>query len=70
MIEKAYELTDEDKRNIAYFWLERGNLERWVGWERAKPSIARQFPEILQAWENYKASNRMLDVVVKYLTET
>ncbi len=59
------ELTEEDIRSISYFWLEKHDLERWAGWEEAKPAVARQFPELLKAWEDYKTNARTLDAVVK-----
>ena len=61
-----YKLTDEDLSSIAYFWLEKGDLERWTGWEQAKPAVARQYPEILKAWEDYKTSIRTMNAVVKH----
>lgn len=62
-------LTDEDKRNISYFWTCKGDLERWSGWEAAKPALAREYPEVLKAWEDYKTSIQTLDAVVKLLDE-
>lgn len=62
-------LSHEDISSIAYFWIETGNLERWTGWERARPLIAVEYPEILNAWENYKSSMTRMDMAVKAAIE-
>lgn len=62
-------LTEEDKSDIVYFWQEKGDLTRWCGWERAKPAVAQEYPEIIKAWEDYRAAVRTLNIVVKHLAD-
>ena len=62
-------LTDEDKGDIVYFWQEKRDLSRLCSWERIKPAVAREYPEILKAWEDYLTAIRTLNAVVKQLEE-
>lgn len=54
---------DEAASMISYFWQEKGDLERWTGFNR--DYLAREFPAVLKAWEDYKASRAVLDAVVR-----
>ena len=67
MDDDTYKLTEEDKSSIVYFWEEKDDLERWSGWKKAKPAVAREYPEILKAWEDYKTSIRTMNAVVGQL---
>ena len=51
---------------IGYFWQEKGDLERWSSYDREY--LAREFPAVLKAWEDYKASRAVLDAVVRDAT--
>lgn len=64
-------LNNEQKDMIKYFWREKGNMERYACFEELKPLIAQELPEVLMAWENYKAilaeletASNILDAVV------
>jgi len=48
---------------IAYFWEEKGDLERWCDFDREY--MAKEFPAVLKAWDNYKANLLVLDAVVR-----
>lgn len=48
---------------IRYFWQETEDLERWTGFNR--DYLAREFPAVLAAWDDYKASRAVLDAVVR-----
>jgi hypothetical protein len=48
---------------IKYFWQDKGDLERFTGWEEIKP----KYPEVAKAWDDYKISMKILDCVVKCL---
>ena len=50
-------------RSIGYFWKEKGDIERFTSFDRKY--LAREFPEVLKAWDDYKASRRVLDAVVR-----
>ena len=60
-------VTEEDINSITYFWEEKGDLEAWIDWEKRKPIIERERPEIVQAWSDYQLSISTLDAVVKSL---
>lgn len=62
-------LTDEDKSDIVYFWREKGDLTRLCSWERIKPALAREYPEVLKAWEDYRTSIRTLNAVIRNLED-
>lgn len=52
---------------LKYFWEEKGNIERYVGFEAMKPKLQEQFPEVLKAWNDYKTSERIFDAVITSL---
>lgn len=60
-------MNDEDRgsmaRNLAYFWQDKDDLERYTGFDR--DVLAREFPAVLKAWDDYKASRLVLDAVVR-----
>ena len=60
-----YKLTDEDKSLIRYFWEEKGDITRFGSWEKVKPALRREFPEILKAWEDLNTAKRTLSRLVK-----
>lgn len=56
---------NEEKRNrimsdIKYFRQEKWDLERCVGFNE----FAEYYPEIIQAWNNYKLAVKVLDLLV------
>ena len=55
---------DEQKK---YFWEYKGDLERYCNFEKLKPQIQNELPEVLKAWEDYKTSIKMLDIVMDNL---
>lgn len=58
--------TREDQISmLTYFWQEKGDLERWVGFDREK--LGREFPAVLKAWDDYKASEAVLSAVIRDL---
>jgi hypothetical protein len=60
-------LTDAQISLLRYFWEEKGDLERYARFEALKPQIQEQYPELLKAWYDYKASIKIMDAVVKSL---
>lgn len=59
--------TDEELEQVAYWWLHRGDLERWSGWKECRPKLEVHCPEIVRAWDAHNASYRILsDAVKKY----
>lgn len=48
---------------IDYFWTEKGDLERWVDFDREY--LAKEFPAVLKAWDDYKASRAVMSAVVR-----
>lgn len=60
-------LTEEQIQDLKYFWLEKGDLERYCDFELLKPQIQEQIPELIKAWNDYKASIKILNLVVENL---
>lgn len=52
---------DDFRRMVCYFWLERGDPERFVSWSEAKCEEA--FPEFLFVWKQHKASRLALNAI-------
>jgi hypothetical protein len=47
---------------LSYFWEEKGNMERWVHFNRE--DMKKDFPELLKVWDDYNAAKRMIDLVI------
>ena len=56
-------LKEADLLSISHFWFEKGDLERMVGFNRDK--MREDYPAILKAWEDYKASKLILGAVIR-----
>ena len=50
---------------LRYFWQEKGDLERWVDFKR--PEVVGEFPEVIKAWNDYKAAEGILSAVIQGL---
>jgi hypothetical protein len=61
-------LTEMDLLNLQYFWQEKNDLERLIGFEELITLIKKEKPEILKAWNDYKASKKILDIVMESIT--
>jgi len=57
-------LTEQDLSSLQYFWQEKEDLERFTDFEKLKPLLEKEKPEILKAWNDYKASKKILDIVM------
>ena len=57
-------LTEEQKSSIKYFWEEYDNIERYSDFEKIKPQIQEQYPELLKAWHDYKVSIKIMNAVL------
>ncbi len=53
---------------LAYFWEDKGDLERWAGFDREH--LAREFPAVLKAWDDYKACRSVMDAVIRDMKRT
>lgn len=60
-------LTEDQIQDLRYFWQEKGDLERFCDFEELKPQIQNEYPELLKAWYDYKASIQILNLVVESL---
>lgn len=58
-------ITEQELDSIKYFWEYKGDLERYTKFEELKPKLEREYPEILKAWNDYKASIKILDLVIE-----
>jgi len=57
-------LTEQDLYTLRYFWQEREDLERFTDFEKLKPLLEKEKPEVLKAWNDYKTSKKILDIVM------
>lgn len=60
-------LTVEDLNDLQYFWQNKEDLERFSTFERLIPLLEQERPEVLKAWSDYKASKKILDIVIENL---
>jgi len=61
------ELTERNLEDLQYFWQYKGDLERFTSFEELIPLIEREKPEVLKAWNDYKTSKKILDIVMENL---
>lgn len=66
-IVKNNELTEEQINMLKYFWKETWDIEKYGHYEKIKPKIQEQIPELLTAWEQYKLSIKTMDIIVNSL---
>ena len=57
-------LTEQDLDMLKYFWQEKEDLERFTDFEKLKPLLEKEKPEVLKAWNDYKAYKKILDIVM------
>lgn len=57
-------LTDTDLNDLIYFWTYQHDLENLTSFKRLMPILEREKPEILKAWNDYKASIKILDLIM------
>ena len=57
-------LTEEDLRHIHYYWKYERNLEVYSDFDKLVPKLERWRPEIIKAWRDYKASEKIMDLVI------
>ena len=57
-------LTEQDLNMLKYFWQEKEDLERFTDFEKLKPLLEKEKPEVLKAWNNYKSSKKILDIII------
>ena len=60
-------LTEQDLDSLQYFWQEKQDLERFTDFEKLKALLEKEKPETLKAWNDYKTSKKMLDIVMDNL---
>ena len=58
-------MSDSYRMLLIYFWQERGDLERYAGFDRERMAV--EYPDILKAWDDYKASRAALSALVRDL---
>lgn len=61
------ELTESQISDLKYFWEEWGDLERMASFDDIKPMLQEEKPEVLKAWNEYKTSMKILDIIIKSL---
>ena len=61
------DLTDEDRVMLRYFQREKGDMTRWVGWERVQPILQERYPELLKAQHDLEVAEKTLDAIVRGL---
>lgn len=62
-------LTKEELSSLQYFWQEKEDLERLWNFEELVPMLEVEKPEVMKAWRDYKASIKILDLVMDNITE-
>ncbi len=62
-------MTDEERDDYAnmlqYFWQEKGDPERFTGWDEAL--VEKEFPAVAAAWRQYKSARAVMSAVIRSL---
>lgn len=58
-------ITEEQKNMLLYFWEEKEDIERYCDFEDMLPELQKDYPEVIKAWSDYKASRKILTAVLK-----
>ena len=58
-------LTQQQINDLKNFWEYNGDLERYCDFEKLKPQIQEQLPELLKAWNDYKLSKKIMSIIVE-----
>ena len=62
-------LTEQDLYSLQWAWEEKEDLETLTTFERLIPILEKEKPEVLKAWNDYKASKKRLDIVIDSLLQ-
>lgn len=60
-------LTENNLVMLQYFWEEKRDIERYCDFEKIKPLLEKEKPEVLKAWNEYKMSIKTMDAIMKSL---
>ena len=63
-------ISEDDINAVTYFWEEKRNLDRWCDWQERKEDFVKEFPELIKAWDDYRTSVRIMDAVVRSLSNS
>lgn len=59
--------TSEEIGALKYFWQEKGDVTRYVGWKQLQPKLAEHHPEVLAALSNLKVAYKTVSAVISVL---
>lgn len=54
-------VSQEDKNSIEYFWKEKADIKRWVGWD----DFSKENPEFAKRVEEYERAIRNARILLK-----
>lgn len=60
-------LTSEHIQSIKYFWNYKGDIESYSLFDEILPILKAEKPELIEAWNDYKSAEKIMDAVVKSL---
>ena len=58
-------VTEEDRRNLNYFYFEKDDITRWAYWDERKADFREEYPELIAAMDNLVIAQRTLTAVVE-----
>lgn len=54
-----------DMAMLVYFWEEKGDIERYAGFEDIKPDLQAEYPEVLKVWNDYITARLVVTSVLR-----
>lgn len=63
------ELDDTERAILQYFWREKRDVTRWVGWDddEFQAKLETYYPHLLAAVKNLEVAEKTLDAIVESL---
>jgi hypothetical protein len=67
MVTGIRDLTYEERRSIAYFHQEKGDVTRWAEWQDVQLILQEHHPELLKALRDVEIAEKTLDAIIRTL---
>jgi len=55
---------EEALNTVHYFWQDKRDITRWMGWKEWEPWFRQNRPEITDAWDRYLSAIRTLNAIL------
>ncbi len=60
-------LSESDIDSLVYFWKEKRDLTRWVGWNERIGDIEKELPQLVYAVRQLEIMEKIIDAIIEGL---